>query len=107
MAARFDVVQPTPGEFRWVLTIQGRVLARSDPYTSRASCVRAMESFRAAAPSATIVDLSPRQMRAAATPTTPTAPAAAAAAKVARTTGRVVGKTAARLAEVVERVLPD
>jgi len=69
--------------------------------------VKAMQTFRAAAPTATIVDHTARQMRLG----PPPAPAAAAAAKVARSTGRAVGKTAARivdgLAEVVERVLPD
>ena len=99
MAAKFDVLQPKPGEFRWVLLSQGRVLARSDPYTRKAACVKAMESFRAAAPTATIVDHTARPARRAPIPEAP-------AAKVARTTGRVLGKTAAKVVEAVERVLP-
>ena len=56
MAAKFEVIQPKPGEFQWVLTSQGRVLARSEAYSRRASCVKAMESFRKVAPAATITD---------------------------------------------------
>ena len=56
MAAKFEIEQSKAGEFRWVLTSQGRVLARSDSYTRKVSCVNAMESFRKAAPSAQIVD---------------------------------------------------
>ena len=90
MAAKFEIVQPKAGEFRWVLTSQGRVLAKSDAYTRKVSCQNAMESFRKAAPTATIVDLTVKP--AAAPKTVP--------GKVARTTGRVVGKAAAVVAEV-------
>ena len=89
MAAKFEIVQPQTGEFRWVLTSQGRVLAKSDPYTRKVSCVNAMESFRKAAPTADIVDHTAR-------PKVPqTIPA-----KAARATGRVVGKAAATVAEL-------
>jgi uncharacterized protein YegP (UPF0339 family) len=94
MAAKFEITQPKPGEFRWVLTSQGRVLARSDAYTRRVSCVNAMESFRKAAPTAEIVDTTARPMAA----------VAPVAAKAARTTGRVVGKAAAKVAEVPSMV---
>lgn len=90
MAAKFEIVQPKAGEFRWVLTSQGRVLAKSDAYTRKVSCQNAMESFRKAAPTATVVDLTARP--AAAPKTVP--------GKVARTTGRVVGKAASVVAEV-------
>ena len=92
MAAKFEITQPKPGEFRWVLTSQGRVLAKSDPYTRKVSCVNAMESFRKAAPSAEILDTTARPAKAAAPKTVP--------GKVARTTGRVVGKAAATVAGV-------
>jgi len=101
MAAKFEILQPNPGEFRWVLSSQGRVLARSDAYTRKVSCVNAMESFRKAAPGAEIVDHTARPAKALAPTTVP--------GKVARTTGRVVGKAAATVAEVpqvaVEAVL--
>jgi uncharacterized protein YegP (UPF0339 family) len=94
MAAKFEILQPNPGEFRWVLTSQGRVLARSDAYTRKVSCVNAMESFRKAAQGADIVDHTARPARVvAAEPTT-------VPGKVARRTGRVVGKAAATVAEV-------
>jgi uncharacterized protein YegP (UPF0339 family) len=92
MAAKFEIVQPKAGEFRWVLTSQGRVLAKSDAYTRKVSCQNAMESFRKAAPAATVVDHTARPAKAAAPKTVP--------GKVARTTGRVVGKAAAKVAEV-------
>lgn len=92
MAAKFEIVQPKPGEFRWVLSSQGRVLARSEAYTRKVSCVNAMESFRKAAPTAEIVDQTARKALA---PVPRKAPA-----KVARKTGRVVGKAASIVAEV-------
>lgn len=92
MAAKFEVLQPKPGEFRWVLTSQGRVLARSDAYTRKVSCVNAMESFRKAAPGAEIVDHTARPAKVTKPQTVP--------GKVARKTGRVVGKAAAVVAEV-------
>lgn len=91
MAAKFEIVQPKPGEFRWVLSSQGRVLARSDAYSRKVACLSAMESFRKAAPTAAIVDHTARPAKAA---------PKSAPATVARTTGRVVGKAAAKVAEV-------
>lgn len=107
MAAKFEILQPKPGEFRWVLSSQGRVLARSDAYTRKASCLNAMESFRKAAPTATVDDqtVAPAPKRAA--PRGAAARGAAAkpvTAKAARATGRVVGKAAAKVKELVESV---
>jgi len=107
MAAKFEILQPKPGEFRWVLSSQGRVLARSDAYTRKASCLNAMESFRKAAPTATVDDktvaaapkAAPQKGRAA-----KGAAAKPATAKAARATGRVVGKAAAKVKELVESV---
>ena len=96
MAAKFEILQPKPGEFRWVLTSQGRVLARSESYTRRASCVNAMESFRKAVPTATVVDTTEKPAK-----TIPTT----GAGKVARKTGRVVGKAAAKVAEAPSLVV--
>jgi uncharacterized protein YegP (UPF0339 family) len=92
MAAKFEILQPNPGEFRWVLTSQGRVLARSDSYTRRASCVKAMESFRKAAPTAPVSDST-------------VAPAPkATTAKAARAAGRAVGKLAAKAEAAADAV---
>ena len=92
MAAKFEITQPNPGEFRWVLTSQGRVLARSDAYTRKVSCVNAMESFRKAAPTADIVDTTAKTVK--------FAPPRTVTGKAVRKTGRVVGKAAATVAEV-------
>lgn len=91
MAAKFEILQPKPDEFRWVLTSQGRVLAKSDTYRGRASCLKAMESFRSAAPTASVVDHTVKPAK---------APPKPVSARAARTTGRVVGKAAAKVAEV-------
>ena len=92
MAAKFEILESTRGKFRWVLVSQGRVLARSDPYAGRAACLRAMESFRKAAPAAAVVDQTVKPAKV----TSPKPPSA----RVARTTGRVMGKAAAKVAEV-------
>jgi uncharacterized protein YegP (UPF0339 family) len=92
MAAKFEITQPKPGEFRWVLTSQGRVLAKSDAYTRKVSCVNAMESFRKAAPTADIVDTTAKTVK--------LAPPRTTTGKAARKTGRAVGKAAAVVAEV-------
>ena len=100
MAAKFEILQPKPGEFRWVLTSQGRVLARSETYTRKASCVNAMESFRKAAPTATVDDQTAPAGRGAGA----RAAGKPAPAKAARAAGRVVGKAAAKAKELVESV---
>ena len=92
MAAKFDIIQPKAGEFQWVLMNQGRVLAQSEAYSRRASCLKAMESFRAAAPTADIVDLTTRNVT--------FAPPATVPGRAARTSGRAVGKAAAKVADV-------
>ncbi len=92
MAANFQILQPKPGEFRWVLTDQGRVLARSDSYTRKASCLKAMQSFRTAVPTADIVDVTTKDVK--------FAPPATVPGRAARTSGRVVGKAAAKVADL-------
>ena len=91
MAAKYEIRQPKAGEFQWVLLNQGRVLAKSATYTGKASCLKAMESFRQAAPQATLIDHTAKPRGGTSTP---------APARVARSTGRVVGKAAAKVAEV-------
>jgi uncharacterized protein YegP (UPF0339 family) len=96
MAAKFEILQPKAGEFRWVLSSQGRVLARSEAYTRKVSCVNSMESFRKAAPTAIVFDSTTASLVRAAAPETVTG-------KAARVTGRAVG-TAAAKAKPVARV---
>ena len=97
MAAKFEIIQAAAGEFRWVLTSQGRVLAKSESYSRRASCLKAMESFRAAVPTADIVDTTAAHQR---SRDVNFAPPATVGGRAARTSGRVVGKAAAKVAEV-------
>jgi uncharacterized protein YegP (UPF0339 family) len=92
MPAKFTILQPKPGEFRWVLTDQGRVLASSESYTRKASCLKAMQSFRTAVPTADIVDVTTREVK--------FAPPATVPGRAARSSGRVVGKAAAKVAAV-------
>jgi uncharacterized protein YegP (UPF0339 family) len=98
MAARYEILQPRAGEFRWVLTNQGRVLARSEAYTRRVSCTNAIESFRKAVPTADVHDATAGTVK--------LAPPATVPGKAARVTGRVVGKVAAKAKQVVGTVLP-
>ena len=104
MAAKFEILQPKSGEYRWVLTSQGRVLARSEAYTRRVSCVKAMEAFRQAAPTAEILDTTAQP--AATRGRAKAAPApASTTAKLARTTGRAMGKAAATVTEAPSLVV--
>jgi uncharacterized protein YegP (UPF0339 family) len=57
MAAKFEIQSPKAGEFRWVLTSQGRTLAISESYTRKISCEKAIESFRKGAVTAPVADL--------------------------------------------------
>ena len=84
MAAKFEVRQPKAGEFRWVLTSQGRTLATSEAYGRRVSAVKAIESLRKAAATATVDDTT----KAAAKPVVAKAAPVKKAAVKARTTGK-------------------
>ena len=103
MAAKFEILQSKAGEFRWVLTSQGRVLAKSDAYTRKVSCLTAMEAFRKAVPTATVVDTTAKPAKASAAKGRRTTKPVSA--RAARTTGRVVGKAAAKVAEVPSLVV--
>ena len=87
MASRFEIKQNGRGEFRFVLTSNGRVLATSEPYTRKSSCLNAIESLRKAAVSASVAE-----------DTTQTAPVA----KAARAAGRAVGKAKAKVGTTVK-----
>jgi uncharacterized protein YegP (UPF0339 family) len=100
MAAKFEVTQTKPGEFRWVLTSQGRTLATSPTYTRKVSCVKAIESLRKAATDAPVDDttVKPAAAKAAApakaTPAKAAAKPAKAIAKTAKTAAKAAAKTA-------------
>ena len=94
MPAKFEIQQPTADEFRWVLTNQGRVLARSGSFTRKASCLKSLESFRTAAPTADVIDKT--------TADVVFAPPASLPGKAARKGGQLVGKAAAKVAEAPE-----
>ena len=91
MAPKFEIQTPKSGEYRWVLTSQGRTLAIGETYTRRALAEKAIVSFRMAAVNAPIVDST---LPAARTPT----------GKVARATGRGVAKAVVTGAAAVEKV---
>ena len=88
MASRFEIKQNGRGEFRFVLTSNGRVLATSEPYTRKSSCLNAIESLRKAAVSASVAE-----------DTMQTAPVA----KAARTAGRAIGKAKAKVGSTVAK----
>ncbi|HYH50248.1 MAG TPA: DUF1508 domain-containing protein [Acidimicrobiia bacterium] len=90
MAAKFEIQSPKAGEFRWVLVSQGRTLATSPAYTSKAAAQNGMASFRTAAGNAPLIDTT---LRAARTP----------AGKAARTTGRAVGRAVVKSGRAVEK----
>ena len=90
MAAQFEIRSPKPGSYTWVLTSQGRVLALGETYTRKASCQKAIESFRKGAVSAKVADLT-------------LAPPATAPGKAARAVGRVAAKAVIKSGRAVEK----
>jgi uncharacterized protein YegP (UPF0339 family) len=82
MAAKFEIRSPKSGQFRWVLTSQGRTLATGETYARRALAEKAMNSFRMTATAAPVIDTTVRAAKPAVT-------------KAARAGGRAVGKAAA------------
>jgi uncharacterized protein YegP (UPF0339 family) len=79
MAAKFEIRQPVAGQFRWVLTSQGRTLATSPAYSRRRLAEKSIDSFRMAAIAAPVADQTPTRSK-------------GAPGKVARGAGRAVGK---------------
>jgi len=90
MAAKFEIQSPKAGEYRWVLVSQGRTLASSPTYTSKAAAQNGMASFRTAAANAPLVDVTLR-------PATP-------AGKAARVTGRALGRAVIKGGRAVDTV---
>ena len=94
MAAKFEIQSAQAGGYSWVLVSQGRTLATSPTYTTKAAAQNGMASFRAAAADAPLVDLTLPA------PKTP-------AGKAARVTGRVLSRAViegGRAAETIEKV---
>ena len=91
MAAKFEIQSPKPGEYRWVLTSQGRTLATSEAYSRRGLAEKAIVSFRMAAVNAPVID-------------TTLPPAKTTTGKVARATGRTVAKAVVQGGRAVEKV---
>jgi uncharacterized protein YegP (UPF0339 family) len=91
VAAKFEIESPKPGQYRWVLSSQGRILATSATYSRRNLAEKAILSFRMAAVNAPVIDAT---LPAAKTPT----------GKAARSTGRVVAKAVVKGGRAVEKV---
>jgi uncharacterized protein YegP (UPF0339 family) len=90
MAAKFEIRSPKAGQFRWVLTSQGRTLATSQTYSRPVLAEKSIDSFRMAAIAAPVTDL-----------TVPSAKTPAG--KTARATGRAAGKAVAKAGRAVEK----
>jgi uncharacterized protein YegP (UPF0339 family) len=89
MAAKFEIRQPVAGQFRWVLTSQGRTLATSPAYSRRRLAEKSIDSFRMAAIAAPVADQTPTRSK-------------GAPGKVARGAGRAVGKAVVKGRRAVE-----
>jgi uncharacterized protein YegP (UPF0339 family) len=98
VAAKFEISSPKPGEFRWVLNSQGRILARSESYTRKGSCEKAIESLRKAVATATVADLTAPPAKAAPAAAKKVAKKAAKAPAAEKAT-KTAGKAAAPAAE--------
>ena len=91
MTAKFEIVSPKAGEYRWVLTNQGRRLATSEAYSRKGSAEKAINLFRMAATVAPVIDT--------------TVPAATTTTRrAARAVGRTLAKAVMKGARAVEKV---
>jgi uncharacterized protein YegP (UPF0339 family) len=84
MAAKFEIRSSKPGEFNWVLTSQGRILAMGESYTRKASAEKAIDSLRKATGTAVVADLTLAPAKAAAKAPAKAAAKATKAAKPAK-----------------------
>jgi len=54
---KFEIYRDTAGKFRWRLKApNGEIIAASEAYSTREGCERAIESVKANAPRAVVVD---------------------------------------------------
>jgi uncharacterized protein YegP (UPF0339 family) len=91
VAAKFEIESPKAGQYRWVLSSQGRILATSQLYNRRNLAEKAIVSFRMAAVNAPVIDTTVPHSQA------PTG-------KAARATGRVLAKAVVKGGRAVEKV---
>lgn len=90
MAARFQVKKTEGGHFQFfLLGANGRLLATSEVYKTKAACLNGIDAVRGAAPTAGVEDQATREWLAREAANTPIA-------KAARTAGRVLGKAKAK-----------
>ena len=62
MAAKFEISKDKSGKFRFHLkAANGEIIAASQGYETRASAEKGIESVKASAPDAKVVDLSERE----------------------------------------------
>jgi len=95
MAARFQVKKTDGGNFQFfLLGANGRVIATSAPYRTKAACLNGVAVVRKAAPSAGVEDQASREWLAREAANTPVA-------KAARSAGRLVGKAKAKAEQVL------
>lgn len=98
--ARFRLIKTDDGGFQFsLLGTTGRVIATSEAYRSKASCVKAIDALRAAAPGAVVDDETTSPSR-----TSPNTPAPVA--KAARAAGRAVGKAVNAVEDVTRSLSP-
>lgn len=58
MAAKFEVTRDKVGKHRFrLLASNGRIIAVSEAYNSRAACLKGIESVKKNAPQASVVDV--------------------------------------------------
>ncbi len=58
MAAKFEVYQDKSGDFRFrLLATNGQVIATSQGYKSKKTCLQGIESVKANAPTAQVVEV--------------------------------------------------
>lgn len=62
MAGKFEISKDKAGKYRFHLrAANGEIIAVSQPYGTRASCEKGIESVKTNAPSAKVEDLTERQ----------------------------------------------
>jgi uncharacterized protein YegP (UPF0339 family) len=96
MPAKIQVKKRDAGGFQFVVVGQnGRTIATSEPYASKASCMNGVTALQRAATSAQVEDQTTKDWLAR------HSAAAPPVAKAARTVGRAVGKAKAKVEEAV------
>jgi uncharacterized protein YegP (UPF0339 family) len=96
MPAKIQIKRRDAGGFQFVLVGQnGRTIATSEPYASKASCVNGINALQRAATSAQVEDQTTKEWAARQSAAPP------AVTKAARTVGKAVGKAKAKVEKAV------